>query len=213
MDGFLSFLSGPLFRFCLAVAILGVLSQFLQNAMILVFADPAHPVRALGQGLRRWLDPLTRAGRHPWWVEVLVWISLAGVIVVPLFYLGHARLWGRSLGLLWPAVPAAWSDLLTRITMVSLGALLVARLLDRSVRRSWALVDWAPLVLAWTAFVTGYLIAHPGRSPFEPDTTALLHFLSADLLLVLLPFTRVSRCVLMPVTNAGRAVQAQEVTQ
>ncbi|MBP7125994.1 hypothetical protein KBD49_06485 [Myxococcota bacterium] len=213
MDGFLSFLSGPVFRFCLAVAILGVLSQFLQNAMILVAADPRKPFRALGQGLRRWLDPVTRAGRNPWWVEVLVWASLAGVVVVPLFYLGHARLWGRSLGLLWPSVPAAWTDLLTRITMVTLGALLVARLLDRSVRRSWSLVDWAPLVLAWTAFVTGYLVAHPGRSPLAPDTTALLHFLSADLLLVLLPFTRVSRCVLMPPPCPGTAPRTQEVTR
>jgi len=210
MDVLLSWLSGPLFRFSLTVAIAGSLSLFVQNAMILVAAEPTHPVRALGQGLRRWLDPLARSRRNPWWVEVLVWASAAGVVVVPLFYLGHARLWGHSLGLLWPAVPAAWSDLLTRATMVTLGALLVARLLDRSVRRSWSLLDWAPVVLAFVAFVSGYLVAHPGRSPLAPDTAALCHFLSADLLLVLLPFTRVSRCVLMPQCLPG--APAQEVS-
>jgi hypothetical protein len=200
MEALLEFLQGPLFRFALVVALLGTLAQFTQNAMVLGLSGdgPRGAVHALVTGLRRWLDPVTRLRKNGLVVEVLTWASIAGVVVVPLFYLGHARLWGRTLYLDWPVVPALWSDILTRVTMVTLALQLAARLFDRRVRETWRPTDWLPVAMALSAFVTGYLVAHPGRSPLSPDLTAFLHFASADTLLLALPFTRVSRCVLMP---------------
>lgn len=200
METLLDFFSGPMFRFALVVAILGTLAQFAQNALVLARSagSPKAGVAAALTGVRRWLSPAQRIGRIGWLREILTWLSIAGLIVVPLFYLGHARLWGRHLDLAWPAVAPGISDLLTKATMVTLAALLIATLADRREREARRPTDWLPLTMGFLAFVTGYLVAHPGRSPLSPDTSALLHYLSADILLLSIPFTRFARCVLIP---------------
>lgn len=200
MEALLEFSSGSLFRLALVVAVLGTGAQFFQNAFVIArsAADWKQGIRDALRAMFAWISPLQRFRKWGFVGEVLTWIVVAGVIVVPLFYLGHARLWGRGLFLAWPVVPAPVSDLLTQLTMVSLAALLAVRLSDKAFRQIMRPVDWVPLVMALSAFVSGYLVAHPGRSHLPPDAVALVHFVSADILLLVAPFTRLSRCVLLP---------------
>jgi hypothetical protein len=200
MEALLDFFSGPMFRFALVVAILGTLAQFVQNALVLAGSagSPRAGFDAAMTGVRRWLSPAQRVKRIGWLREILTWLSIAGLIVVPLFYLGHARLLGRHLDLAWPSVTPWISDLLTKATMITLAGLLFATLADRREREARRATDWLPLTMGFLAFVTGYLVAHPGRSPLSPDTTALIHYLSANVLLLSIPFTRFARCVLIP---------------
>jgi hypothetical protein len=200
VETLLDLLGGPVFRFSLVVALLGTLSQFAQNA--LVIARSAGGIKAgidaALAGIGRWLSPAHRVRRIGWLRELLTWLSIAGLVVVPLFYLGHARLWGRYLDVAWPAVAPGISDLLTKATMLTLAALLIATIADRREREARRATDWLPLSMGLVAFVTGYLVAHPGRSPLAPDTTAFLHYASANVLLLAIPFTRFARCVLIP---------------
>ena len=46
------------------------------------------------------------------------------------------------------------------------------------------------------AAVSGYLAAHPGVNPFPWNAMMLTHLLSAELLLVLMPFTKLAHVVL-----------------
>ncbi len=200
METLLEFFSGPVLRFALVVALLGTLAQFIQNSLVLARStgSPRAGFLAFWAGVRRWLSPAHRVRRIGWPRELLTWLSIAGLIIVPLFYLGHARLWGRNLDLDWPAVAPWVSDLLTKATMVTLSALLIATIADKREREARRVTDWLPLTMGLIAFVTGYLVAHPGRSPMSPDTTALIHYLAADILLLSIPFTRFARCVLIP---------------
>lgn len=208
METLLDFFSGPLFRFALVVALLGTLAQFAQNAFVVGRSAGGlrDGVSAVLFAIRKWLSPGHRVRRIGWVRELLTWASIAGLIIVPLFYLGHARLLGRNLDLAWPTVAPWISDMLTKVTMLTLGALLVATVADKRERQARRPTDWLPLTMGLIAFVTGYLVAHPGRSPMAPDTTALLHYASANVLLLAIPFTRFARCVLIP-EAFERAVQ------
>lgn len=200
MEALLEFMSGPLFRFALTVCILGCVLQFAQNAIV-VASSKGLGSEGLSEAFRavfRWLSPSHRVQRIGAVREILTWLSIAGLVLVPLFYLGHARLWGRYLDLGWPAIDPAVSDLLTKATMVTLTLLLIATVADKRERLTRLKADWLPLPLGLVAFVTGYLVAHPGRSPISPDMTALLHYMSADALLLAIPFTRFARAVLIP---------------
>jgi hypothetical protein len=57
-----------------------------------------------------------------------------------------------------------------------------------------------PLAVA-VPFVTGLLVAHPAWNPLPYDLMRLLHAASADLLLVLIPVTKLSHIALFPVTQ------------
>ena len=213
MEALLEFSSGSLFRFAMVVAGLGMTAQFVQNALVVARSSSTVKagVSSCLTAIVAWLNPVTRARKWGLIGEILTWIVVAGVIVVPLFYLGHARLWGRTLFLDWPVVPAEISDMMTKLTMAALAILIAVRASDSKYRIGMLRFDWLPLILALSAFASGFLVAHPGKSPFSPDTTALAHFLSADALLLTVPFTRLSRCVLLPSAIAGAIKHRKEV--
>ena len=47
-------------------------------------------------------------------------------------------------------------------------------------------------------FVTGYICANLGVSPAIYRLSMLVHILSGELIFILLPFTKIAHCVLMP---------------
>lgn len=214
MASLLEFTSGFLFRLSLVVGLLGTLFMFAQNALVVARSSGGtwrEGVRASGRSIVAWLNPVSRIRVSGIVREVLSWVVLAGVIVVPLFYLGHARLWGRTLFLDWPVVPAHVSDLLTKGTITALVALLIVRLADARYRAIARRIDWIPITFALVAFLSGYLVAHPGYSPVSPDVTQLTHYVAADGLLLAVPFTRLVRCVLLPSAYEGAVRHRQEV--
>jgi len=50
-------------------------------------------------------------------------------------------------------------------------------------------------------FTTGYLAMHPALNPFDYNATMLVHVMSGNLILVLLPFSKLSHAVLFPTTQ------------
>jgi hypothetical protein len=57
-------------------------------------------------------------------------------------------------------------------------------------------MDYALLALIFVPFASGYLASHPESNPFPWDTMMLTHVLSADILFLAVPFTKLSHVVL-----------------
>ena len=75
------------------------------------------------------------------------------------------------------------------------------RVASRDTRALSRFQDYAlPLVVA-VPFASGFLVMHPGLNPFPFEATLLVHVMSANLLLVLIPLTKLSHMVLLPVTQ------------
>ncbi|MGD2070363.1 MAG: hypothetical protein PVI57_16935, partial [Gemmatimonadota bacterium] len=119
-----------------------------------------------------------------------------GIVLVPLFLVDHVVLWNDFLGTAIPALGQGTADLLTLLT-IACGLLLLAyrtfRARHRVVSRP---SDYGLLILVLAPFVSGYLASHPGVNPVSWQAMMLTHLLSAELLFVVIPFTKLSHVVL-----------------
>jgi hypothetical protein len=121
-----------------------------------------------------------------------------GLIAVPLFLHGHIRLWEKGIGLSWPALPMVWADGLSILVIATGAGLLVGRISyppSRSISR-WQ--DFLLPLFILLVFVSGVLASHPHWNPFSYPSTLLVHVLSGNVLLVLLPFSKLAHVILWP---------------
>jgi nitrate reductase gamma subunit len=206
MEAWLQFARGPLLTFAFAAFLLGLLRQIGLTLAELVRAycragDRAIPWGVLLRNTLVWTLPVTALSGPRILYTLASLIFHAGVLIVPLFLSGHIQLIQRGVGLAWPALPAAVADGLTLATLVSLTLLLLLRLTDRVARLLSQPRDWGLLGLCGLPFLSGYCVAHPAVSPLPFPMTYLVHLLSAELLLVLIPFTKLAHVALFPLTR------------
>jgi nitrate reductase gamma subunit len=145
-----------------------------------------------------WLFPFARFKRTRAAYSMVSFVFHVGLIIVPLFLFAHVYLWERGLGIWLPALPAWLADVLTIVTIVAALALFAGRVgssVSRTISRA---EDFAwPLVLV-LPFVSGFLASHPTWCPIDYHVMLLIHILSAELIFVLIPFSKIAHCVLVP---------------
>jgi nitrate reductase gamma subunit len=118
---------------------------------------------------------------------------------VPLFLDAHNMLWEESLGVgLW-SLPDTLADMMTVILLVSIGFLVLRRIVRREVRILTGTWDYVLLGLTALPFLTGFLAYHE-LGPY--DLVMTLHMLSAVVLLILIPFTKLAHMILFFFTRA-----------
>lgn len=197
---------GPVFRFALAIAVLGTLRRLLLNTSDIAAAMVAESDRGrLWHKLRLrmlWIAfptlILHRAGYLPSAGQLLYHtffscVSLVFrlcVIVVPVFMIAHVHLWERALGISWPTFPGTLADTLSYLTVVTGFLLFLGRVYSpplQAMEPVWAF--FKPLIIL-VPFVTGLLAMHPRWSPVDYHVILLVHVLSACVVIALLPFAR-----------------------
>ncbi|MFH1609900.1 MAG: hypothetical protein ABID40_04665 [Candidatus Bipolaricaulota bacterium] len=196
---------GPLFWTALVFMILGLarhvgLSLWEAQAAYRRAGDKAFPTGQLVATTLAWLIPLDRL-RNRWAYSLTTLLFHVGIILVPLFLAGHVDLWRKGVGLSWPALPNSVSTALTLVVAATALAVVLLRLGARDSRALSRFQDYAlPLFIA-VPFVSGFLVMHPAWNPFSRDPTLLVHVLSADALLFLIPLTKLSHMILLPFTQ------------
>ena len=80
-------------------------------------------------------------------------------------------------------------------------ALLVQRLAASATRSISRLQDYLLPLLIIVPFCSGFLIMHPTLNPFSYQAVFLVHILSGNLILVLIPITKLSHVVIFPETQ------------
>ena len=205
MHAWLHWLQGPVFWAALSFAVLGLARRLgLSVAQMRVALRRAGDRRivygAVWRATLRWLAPGAPLGVRPLFGATSVLFHL-GVIVTPLFLAGHIALIRDAVGLGWPALPNVAATALALAVVIAATALVIQRLAVRVTRSLSGFQEYAlPLVVA-LPFVTGLLVMHPAWSPASYQLMLLLHTASADLLLLLIPVTRLSHIALLPVTQ------------
>jgi nitrate reductase gamma subunit len=159
--------------------------------------DRRMPYRRVAKVTMAWLFPVTQFRRRAF-VGVTSFVFHVAIIVVPVLLAGHIALWRRNLGLYWPAIPNGVADVLTLVAILAALILVVQRALARGKRAMSRFQDYfLPLFIA-LPFVTGFLVMHPAWNPFSYQAVFLVHVMSANLLMVLVPTTKLSHAALMP---------------
>lgn len=206
MDAWLEFARGPLFRFSLVVMLLG-LARILALDLIAVFeayrkaGDKTLPWKFIFRRTAQWMFPVNRIFINRPAYSLISILFHIGLLLTPIFLFAHVELWRGVVGFGWITFPKAIVDWLTIITIVCAVLLIIGRLSSRASRYLSRKQDYLWPVLLLIPFITGYICANINVSPYLYRVVMLFHVLSAEAILLLLPFTKIAHCVLMPLSQ------------
>lgn len=118
---------------------------------------------------------------------------------VPLLLNAHNIMWDEAFGLSLWSIPDNVADAMTIVLIASACFLVIRRIRRAEVRILTGAWDYTLLILTTAPFITG-LLAYHQWGPYE--TLLILHILSGQVLLILIPFTKLSHMILFFFTRA-----------
>lgn len=199
--------AGPLFAVSLAMFLLGMGWRVLRFLQLARRADPAalkgfRPAWAF-KSIVRWLAPANITAKENPLPTAAGFVFHLGILATALLFQAHVMLWDQAWGVSWWTLPDEVSDALA-FACLAAGAYLIARRLGQPhVRALTGGRDWLVLALSLAPMLTGVLAYHQWGDPWvEYETMITLHVVSADVLLLLAPFTKLSHVVLFFVSRA-----------
>ncbi len=206
MEALLDFARGPLFRLTFALMALGLARILILDIWGVLEAyrkagDKTIPWRLVARRTFEWLVPVKRVFHHRPVYSTFSILFHIGLLAVPIFLFAHVELWKAVLGFGWVVLPRLAADVLTVVTVIAGLALFVGRVASRNARFISRKQDYFwPLVLL-IPFVTGFICANMEISAATYQFFMLVHILSGELIFVLIPFTKIAHCVIMPLSQ------------
>ncbi|MEN8148924.1 MAG: hypothetical protein ABFS86_03825 [Planctomycetota bacterium] len=203
MDAFLEFARGPLFVATFLFMVFGLGRHVLLRTRDLIQVlkrTPKRdvPWRDVASSSAGWMVPVKHLMRAVPILSVASVLFHAGLVLVPIFLAAHVFLWSRSIGIGLPTLSAELADTLTLMTIGCGAMLFLVRVMRKAARDLSRLQDYGLLLAVLLPFVSGWFAVHPESSPLAYRTMMLLHVLSAELVFVLMPTTKLAHVVLFP---------------
>lgn len=158
----------------------------------------------------RWVLPLNRDVIKNPVVTTLGYLFHFCLIVVPVWLSGHITLWEESrFEWSWSAIPDGLADWLTLVFLAIALFFLLRRIFSADVRLLSTFSDYLLLLITALPFLTGYFVTHGTFDDvgFLGDNMQLIHMLSGELMLILIPFTKLSHFILFFMSRAATAVE------
>ena len=150
--------------------------------------------------LFRWLIPFTRTNMKKRPIMTIgTFVFHISLIITPLFLLSHNLLWYESWNISWWCFPETLADIMTVLVICSCGFFLVRRLVVPEVQLVTHLSDYILLLIALAPFLTGFLAHHQW---FAYKSMLMVHILTGEILLISIPFTRLTHMFLFFVAKA-----------
>ena len=211
MEAWAEFGRGPLFRLAFCLMVLGLLRVFILAIVGIGEAyrrspDRIVPWKEVARQTLGWLTPVGRLWRDRPAYSTISVLFHAGLLAVPVFLFAHVLLWQRWTGMTWPTLPQRVADWLTLLTIGAGVGLFAGRVFHRGARALGRVQDYGwPLLLA-IPFATGYICSHAALAPRTYQALMLAHVWAADLIFVMVPFTKIAHCVLAPLSQMVTAV-------
>ena len=147
-----------------------------------------------------WLVPWGSASMRNQPVFTLMVFSFhLTLLSVPLLLNAHNIMWDEAFGLSLWSIPDNVADAMTIVLIASACFLVIRRIRRAEVRILTGAWDYTLLILTTAPFITG-LLAYHQWGPYE--TLLILHILSGQVLLILIPFTKLSHMILFFFTRA-----------
>ncbi len=129
----------------------------------------------------------------------MVFVFHITLLAVPLFLNAHNILWDETWGIAFWSLPDAAADAMTVILLVTVIFLVIRRIVRKEVRILTEIRDYLLLGLTALPFLTG-LLAYHQFGPYE--TLMISHVITGEILLVMIPFTKLGHMLLFFFTRA-----------
>jgi len=205
MQALLDWARGPVFIFAVTFMVLGLIRHVLVTTYEIVrtirrAGDPNLPTKQLAKTTLKWLLPVSKI-QHEAVFSATSMLFHVGVIVVPLFLGGHLVLLAAGAGISWPHIPNLLADILTITTVITALALVAQRASAKATRSLSRTAEYVLPLLIALPFASGFMVMHPGWNPFSFEFTLLVHVMSGNLVMFLIPITRLKHAALLPGTQ------------
>lgn len=211
---FYSFVEGPLLWIAFLTFIIGTIVRVILTVSLARRADKIiyqhFSLKYILATLGRWLLPLNKdVAKNPVF-------TLAGyvfhfcLIVVPIWLVGHITLWEESrFEWSWWSIPDALADWMTLILLAIALFFLLRRIISPDARLLSTFSDYFLIVITALPFLTGYFLTHGTLEGmgFLGEHMQLLHMLSGELMLILIPFTKLSHFILFFFSRGATAIE------
>lgn len=204
MHSIYNFVSGPLAWLAFILFFGGCLYRVI-SLMVLVHRKEKfiYSYMSLKYSLRslfRWSTPFATENmrRHPA-LTIVAFAFHICLILTPIFLLAHVTLIEESWDVSWWTLPEGLAEIMTLIVIFACGFFLVRRLVNAEVQYVTSASDYILLAIVAAPFITGFLVYYQW---FAYQTLMILHIFSGEVMLVAIPFTRLSHMLFAPMTRA-----------
>jgi nitrate reductase gamma subunit len=206
LENMLDFARGPLFRLTFAVMALGLLRIFVLDLWGIFEAyrkagDKKIPWGATVRTTISWLVPLRKVSKSRPLYSIISILFHIGLIIVPVFLYAHVHLWKTSLGFGWFTLPQSLADIMT-LFVVAFGLILfIGRVASKNASFISRRQDFLWPLFLLVPFASGFVCSNLVLNPGTYQAFMLTHILSAELIFVLIPFTKIAHIILMPLSQ------------
>jgi nitrate reductase gamma subunit len=204
MHSLYNFVSGPLAWLAFIVFIGGCLYRLI-TLMVLVHKKEKFIYSYMSwkyslRSIVRWSTPFATENmrRHPA-MTIVAYVFHVCLILTPIFLLAHVTLVDESWDLSWWTLPDTLAAIMTLLVIGACVFFLVRRLVNPEVQYVTSASDYILLTIVAAPFITGFLVYYQW---FGYQTLLILHILSGEIMLVAIPFTRLSHMLFAPLTRA-----------
>jgi len=204
MHGIYNFVTGPLawmafilfFGGCLYRLISLLYLVYKKENFIFSYMSFKYSLRSIFH----WIIPFATVNwrRHPW-LTIVTFAFHICLIVTPIFLLSHIVLWDEFWNVSWWSLPDGLADTMTLVVIAGGIFFLIRRLVSPEVQFVTDASDYIILAIVAAPFLTGFLAYHQW---FAYRFFVILHIISGEIMLVAIPFSRLSHMLFSPLTRA-----------
>jgi len=204
MNAFIDFIMGPMVWISALIFLFGLLFKFIKiikeirekENFIFSYMSLKYSLRSIGAWLIPFYPESTKKRPVFWGISYLFHLLL---FAVPLFLASHIVLLDEAFQICWPALNDGVADILTVIVILALLFFGVRRVVVPEVKFLTSFMDYILLTIVLLPFVTGFLAFHQF---FSYEWITIIHILSGELMLIVIPFSRFSHMITAPLTRA-----------
>ncbi len=204
MNAFIGFITGPMVWISFLVFAGGVVFRLFRLVQEINTKEPFiysyFSWKYAARSILAWVIPFfpasTRQSPVFWGISYVFHLLL---FIVPIFLLSHLVLFEEAFGWSWITLSDSVADLLTVLVLLALVFFVVRRITVPEVKYLTTPADYLFIVIVALPFFTGFLSYH---QVFMYKYMTILHILSGELMLMLIPFTRFFHMVLAPLSRA-----------
>jgi len=206
MDTFLEYARGPIFKLSITIMILGLARIVLLDIWSAYEAyrkagDKSMPWKLIISRTIEWMFPVKRVLNNRPFYSIFSILFHVGLLIVPLFLYAHVSLWQKDISIPWLTLPYSWAYVLTISTIVFAIALFIGRLLNQTSSFLSRKQDFLWPLLLLIPFISGFVCSHLNITANQYQYFMLMHIMAGNLIFILIPFTKIAHCVLMPLSQ------------
>jgi len=203
MHAIYNIVSGPLVWVAFIIFIGGSLYRLVSMALLANKKDPMvyaymSPKFAL-RSIFHWIIPFASVNsrKNPI-MTIVTFLFHIGLIFVPIFLFAHIILFKESWNISWWFLPDGAADFMTLIVIAGCIFFAVRRITQPEVNFLTSPSDFVILSVIAAPFVTGFWTYHQWAGH---QWMGVFHILSGEIMLAVIPFTRLSHMLFFPFTR------------